>query len=121
MSDYLTPYATLLICAILSCGIALALLILPFLLATRRPDAEKLSAYECGFPSFKQPRQHFSIHYYLIAILFIVFDLEFALLVPWTLTKEPWKGVPFWVAFTFIVILAIGFLYEWKKGALEWE
>lgn len=106
-------------------GIGIAFGILPLvmgkLLSVSRPDAAKLSQYECGFPAFGDARLPFDVRYYLVAILFIIFDLETAFLVPWAvvLKKIGWFG--FWSMAIFIGLLLVGFIYEWKKGALEWE
>ncbi len=110
-------------------GIALALsslfVFLPMgvsrLTGTHNPDAEKLSEYECGFPAFEDPREPFDVRFYLVAILFIVFDLEAAFLFPWAVSLE-FTGWPGWITMmVFLAELAIGLAYAWKKGALEWE
>ena len=94
---------------------------LGFLFGPRRPDSEKLSAYECGFEAFSDSRMKFDVRYYLVAILFIVFDLEIAVLFPWAVVLQS-IGVPGLVAMgIFLFILVVGFIYEWKKGALEWD
>ena len=92
-----------------------------WLISLKRPDPEKLSPYECGFPAFDDARLPFDVRYYLVAILFIIFDLETAFLFPWAvvLHKIGWMG--FWAMMLFLGLLVIGFIYEWKKGALEWE
>ncbi len=91
------------------------------LLAPHRPNAEKLSPYECGFEAFEDSRMKFVVRYYLVAILFIVFDLEIAFLFPWAVVLDQ-VGVEAFVAmFLFLAILVVGFIYEWKKGALEWD
>jgi len=90
-------------------------------LAPHRPYAEKLSPYECGFEAFEDARMQFDVRYYLIAILFILFDLEIAFLFPWAVTLNEIGGFGFWSMMIFLAILVIGFVYEWKKGALEWE
>jgi len=92
-----------------------------FVLGTRRPDDEKLSPYECGFEAFEDARMKFDVRYYLVAILFIIFDLEIAFLFPWAVVLEKIGMVGFWAMVVFLGILVIGFIYEWKKGALEWE
>lgn len=91
------------------------------LLGTNRPDAEKLSPYECGFEAFEDARMKFDVRYYLIAILFILFDLEIAFLFPWAIVLQDIGGFGFWAMMIFLAILVVGFAYEWKKGALEWE
>ena len=101
--------------------IAAGLLASSFLSAYRNPDPEKLSAYECGFNAFDDARMRFDVRFYLVAILFIIFDLEVAFLFPWAITfgKLGWFG--FWSMVSFLAVLTIGFVYEWKKGALEWD
>jgi NADH-quinone oxidoreductase subunit A len=90
-------------------------------LAPHRPDSEKLSPYECGFEAFEDARMKFDVRYYLVAILVILFDLEIAFLFPWAVTLSEIGAFGFWSMMIFLVILVIGFVYEWKKGALEWE
>ena len=91
------------------------------LLAPHRPDAEKLSPYECGFEAFEDARMKFDVRYYLVAILFILFDLEIAFLFPWAVTLNDIGSFGFWSMMIFLLILVVGFIYEWMKGALEWE
>jgi NADH-quinone oxidoreductase subunit A len=91
------------------------------LLGPRRPYAEKLSAYECGFAAFEDARIQFDVRYYLVAILFILFDLEIAFLFPWAIANRAVGLVGFWTVMVFLAILAVGFVYEWKQGALDWE
>ncbi len=97
------------------------LLSLGLLLAPNRPDSEKLSPYECGFEAFEDARMKFDVRYYLVAILFILFDLEIAFLFPWAVTLGEIGTFGFVSMMIFLAILVIGFVYEWKKGALEWE
>ena len=94
---------------------------LGFLLGPHRPDSEKLSPYECGFEAFEDSRMKFDVRYYLVAILFIIFDLEIAFLFPWAVVLEQIGMVGFLAMVLFLAILVVGFIYEWKKGALEWE
>jgi NADH-quinone oxidoreductase subunit A len=94
---------------------------LPFLVAKQQPDAEKLSAYECGFEPFDDARRKFDVRFYLVAILFIIFDLEVAFLFPWAVTLGRIGLLGFWSMVAFLGVLTVGFIYEWKKGALEWE
>ncbi|MCG6896525.1 MAG: NADH-quinone oxidoreductase subunit A [Thiocapsa sp.] len=96
-------------------------LVLGYLLGPRRPDAEKDSPYECGFEAFESARLKFDVRYYLVAILFIIFDLEIAFLFPWAVVLDELGMFAFWAMFIFLGILVVGFVYEWKKGALEWE
>ncbi len=97
------------------------MLIMGFMLGPRRPDADKLSPYECGFEAFEDARMKFDVRYYLLAILFIVFDLEIAFLFPWAVALEDIGSFGFWAMMIFLFDLVIGFVYAWKKGALEWE
>ena len=92
-----------------------------WLLAPNRPDAEKLSPYECGFEAFEDARMKFDVRYYLVAILFILFDLEIAFLFPWAVALREIGPSGFWAMMIFLGILVVGFVYEWKKGALNWE
>ncbi len=94
---------------------------LGFVLGTRHPDSEKLSPYECGFEAFEDARMKFDVRFYLVAILFIIFDLEIAFLFPWAVVLDQIGMVGFLAMMVFLGILVIGFVYEWKKGALEWE
>ncbi len=91
------------------------------LLGVHRPDSEKLSPYECGFEAFEDARMKFDVRYYLVAILFILFDLEIAFLFPWAIVLREIGPFGFWAMVVFLAILVVGFVYEWKKGALEWE
>ena len=101
--------------------IGLALLVSPFLVAFSRPDPEKLSAYECGFNAFDDARMKFDVRFYLVSILFIIFDLEVAFLFPWSVSFHEIGMLGFWSMMVFLGVLTIGFIYEWKKGALEWD
>jgi len=102
-------------------GIAAALMIAPFIVAYRQPDPEKMSAYECGFNAFDDARMKFDVRFYLVAILFIIFDLEVAFLFPWAITFGQLGLFGFWSMMVFLAVLTIGFIYEWRKGALEWD
>ena len=97
------------------------MLAIPFIIAPQKPDAEKISAYECGFEAFGDARSKFDVRFYLVAILFIIFDLEVAFLFPWAITLGDIGLLGFWSMMLFLLTLTIGFIYEWKKGALEWE
>ena len=101
--------------------IGLGLLAAPFVVAYKNPDPEKLSAYECGFNAFDDARMRFDIRFYLVAILFIIFDLEVAFLFPWAVSFGSLGWFGFWSMILFLTVLTIGFVYEWKKGALEWD
>jgi NADH-quinone oxidoreductase subunit A len=101
--------------------IGLALLVAPFIVAYKNPDPEKLSAYECGFNAFDDARMRFDVRFYLVAILFIIFDLEVAFLFPWAVSFGSLGWFGFWSMIIVLAVLTIGFVYEWKKGALEWD
>lgn len=117
----LENYLPILVFIILGALFGAGPIIISMLAAPRNPDAEKLSSYECGFEPFEDSRLKFDVRFYLVAILFIIFDLEIAFLFPWAvvLTEIGWFG--FAAMVVFLAILVIGFIYEWKKGALEWE
>lgn len=121
MSELLYSYLPLAIFIAVSLLIAGALLVLPYIVAYRSPDPEKLSAYECGFNSFDDARMKFDIRFYLVSILFIIFDLEVAFLFPWAVSFGAIGMLGFWSMMVFLAVLTIGFIYEWKKGALEWN
>ena len=121
MNDLLVAYLPLVIFIGVSLAIAAALLVAPFLVAYKSPDPEKLSAYECGFNAFDDARMKFDVRFYLVAILFIIFDLEVAFLFPWAITFGDLGWFGFWSMMIFLGVLTIGFVYEWKKGALEWD
>ena len=114
-------YLPILIFMGLATVLALVMAGIPLLVAPRRPDSEKLSAYECGFEAFDDSRGRFDVRFYLVAILFIIFDLEVAFLFPWAVSLREVGLFGFWSMMIFLTILTVGFLYEWKKGALEWE
>ncbi|HMO29279.1 NADH-quinone oxidoreductase subunit A [Enterovirga sp.] len=121
MTDLITAYLPLVIFIGVSLVIAGALLVLPFILAYKSPDPEKLSAYECGFNAFDDARMKFDVRFYLVAILFIIFDLEVAFLFPWSITFGDLGWYGYWSMMIFLGVLTVGFVYEWKKGALEWD
>ena len=121
MTDLLQSYLPLVIFFAVALVIGLALLIAPFLVAPNNPDPEKVAAYECGFPAFDDARMKFDVRFYLVAILFIIFDLEVAFLFPWAITLGSLGVFGFWSMVVFLAVLTVGFIYEWKKGALEWE
>ena len=114
-------YLPLVIFVAISLVIGLALLVAPFLVAFKQPDTEKLSAYECGFNAFDDARMTFDVRFYLVSILFIIFDLEVTFLFPWAIVFGQLGAYGFWSMMVFLGVLTIGFIYEWKKGALEWE
>jgi len=119
--DLLNAYLPVLIFMAVAAVIAGALLVIPFIVAYRAPDTEKLSAYECGFNAFDDARMKFNVRFYLVAILFILFDLEIAFLFPWAVSFGRIGLFGFWSMMMFLVLLTAGFVYEWKKGALEWD
>jgi NADH-quinone oxidoreductase subunit A len=102
-------------------GLTIVMVVASYVVAPQRPDSEKVSAYECGFEAFDDARSKFDVRFYLVAILFIVFDLEVAFLFPWAVALGDIGLFGFWSMMVFLAILTIGFVYEWKKGALEWE
>ena len=117
LKDYLPIILFLVIALVLSSGFIL----INFLLSPNNPDPEKLSAYECGFEPFNDSRMEFDVRFYLVAILFIIFDLEIAFLFPWAISLGAIGVFGFISMMIFLFILTIGFIYEWKKGALDWE
>jgi NADH-quinone oxidoreductase subunit A len=121
MTELLSAYLPLVIFFGVAFVIAAGLLIAPFLVAYRQPDPEKLSAYECGFKAFDDARMRFDVRYYLVAILFIIFDLEVSFLFPWAVAFDKLGAFGFWSMMVFLAVLTVGFIYEWKKGALEWD
>ena len=121
MSPLLAEYLPIVIFMGVAALIGLALMVAPFLIAYRNPDPEKVSAYECGFNAFDDARMKFDVRFYLVSILFIIFDLEVAFLFPWAAAFKDVGVFGFWSMMVFLGILTIGFIYEWKKGALEWD
>jgi NADH-quinone oxidoreductase subunit A len=121
MSEILAAYLPLVVFVGVAGGIGLALMVAPFLVAYRQPDPEKLSAYECGFNAFDDARMKFDVRFYLVAILFIIFDLEVSFLFPWAVAFGKLGLFGFWSMMVFLAVLTVGFIYEWKKGALEWD
>ena len=119
MSALLQDYLPLVI--FIAVAIGLALMVAPFLIAYKSPDSEKLSAYECGFNAFDDARMKFDVRFYLVSILFIIFDLEVAFLFPWAAAFKDVGVYGFWSMMVFLGVLTIGFIYEWRKGALEWD
>jgi len=117
----LGEYLPILLFLVVSTGLGVALLIIGWLLGPKRPESEKLSPYECGFEAFEDARARFDVRYYLVAILFIIFDLEIAFLFPWAVVFKQIGWASIAAMSVFLGILVIGFIYEWKKGALEWE
>ncbi len=121
MDSLLSEYLPIFIFIGVAVGLAAVMVIASMIIATQRPDSEKVSAYECGFEAFNDSRGQFDVRFYLVAILFIIFDLEVAFLFPWAVSLGGIGLFGFWSMMIFLGILTIGFIYEWKKGALEWE
>jgi NADH-quinone oxidoreductase subunit A len=121
MQPVLFGYLPILVFLVIAGGIALAMVGGSLLVAHQKPYAEKLSAYECGFEAFDDARRRFDVRYYLVAILFIIFDLEVAFLFPWAVALKGIGAFGFWSMIAFLGVLTVGFIYEWCKGALEWE
>ena len=117
----MVEYVSVFIYFIIGLALALIILGLSFVFATRKADPEKISAYECGFDPFDDARSRFDVQFYLVAILFIIFDLEVTFLFPWALTINKVGFFGFWSMMVFLAILTIGFVYEWRKGALDWS
>jgi len=121
MDSLLAEYFPILVFLVIAGGIAVAMITASYILARQRPDSEKLSPYECGFDPFEDARMRFDVRYYLVAILFIIFDLEVAFLFPWAVSLGDIGIFGFWSMIAFLGVLTVGFAYEWRKGALEWE
>ena len=117
----LAEYFPILLFILVGVGVGVAPIVLGKLLGPNKPDPEKLSPYECGFEAFEDARMKFDVRYYLVAILFILFDLEIAFLFPWAVALKQIGPAGFWAMMVFLGILVVGFVYEWKKGALDWE
>ena len=120
-SELLINYLPILVFLVIAGGMSIAMIAGSLLAGIRKPDSEKLSAYECGFDAFSNARSKFDVRYYLVTLLFIIFDLEIAFLFPWAVTLGKIGMFGFWSMMGFLGILTVGFIYEWKKGALEWE
>ena len=121
LSDFLKDYLPIIIFLIIALALSCAFVVINFILSPKKPDPEKLSAYECGFEPFEDSRLEFDVRFYLVAILFIIFDLEIAFLFPWAISLGNIGLLGFLSMMIFLFILTIGFIYEWKKGALDWE
>lgn len=121
MEFVLTEYLPILLFLAIAIGLAVVVIAIPYFVALKKPDAEKLSSYECGFTPFSDARGQFDVRFYLVAILFIIFDLEIAFLFPWAISLGNIGMLGFWSMMAFLGVLTVGFIYEWKKGALEWE
>ena len=121
LTDFLRDYLSIIIFLFIALGLSVGFIVLNFLFSPKNPDPEKLSAYECGFEAFGDSRMEFDVRFYLVAILFIIFDLEIAFLFPWAISLGNLGPLGFWSMMVFLSILTIGFIYEWKKGALDWD
>jgi NADH-quinone oxidoreductase subunit A len=119
--EFLKDYLPIILFLIIALGLSLAFVAINYIAAPSKPDPEKLSAYECGFEPFNDSRMEFDVRFYLVAILFIIFDLEIAFLFPWAVSLGNIGLFGFWSMIFFLLVLTFGFIYEWKKGALEWE
>lgn len=121
MTELLLDYLPIAIFMGVALMIGLTLLAAPFFVAVSNPDPEKVSTYECGFKAFDDARMQFDVRFYLVALLFIIFDLEIAFLFPWAVAFKEVGAFGFWSVMVFLGVLTIGFIYEWRKGALEWN
>ena len=121
LADFLNDYLSIIIFLFLALSLSVGFILLNYFFSPKNPDPEKLSAYECGFEAFTDSRMKFDVRFYLVAILFIIFDLEIAFLFPWAISLGNIGILGFTSMMIFLFILTIGFIYEWKKGALDWE
>ena len=121
VSDLLKEYLPIILFIVIAFGLSVSFILVNFIFSPKNPDPEKLSAYECGFEPFDDSRMEFDVRFYLVAILFIIFDLEIAFLFPWAISLGNIGILGFTSMMIFLFILTIGFIYEWKKGALDWE
>ena len=119
--NFLAEYLSIILFLFIALALSIGFILVNFLASPNNPDPEKLSAYECGFEAFDDSRMEFDVRFYLVAILFIIFDLEIAFLFPWAISLGNIGALGFWSMIIFLSVLTIGFIYEWKKGALEWE
>ena len=120
-SDLINEYLPILLFIAIAVALASIIVLASYVLGEQRPDSEKVSAYECGFEAFDDARSRFDVRFYLVSLLFIIFDLEVAFLFPWAVSLGSIGLFGFWSMMIFLTILTIGFVYEWRKGALEWE
>ena len=121
ITEFLKEYLSIVIFLFIALGISIGFIFLNYLFSPKKPDPEKLSAYECGFDAFSDSRMEFDVRFYLVAILFIIFDLEIAFLFPWAISLGSLGALGFWSMMIFLFVLTVGFVYEWKKGALDWD
>jgi NADH-quinone oxidoreductase subunit A len=125
--NYLDPtfinsqYLPILLFLIIAIGLSIVIILIPFVINKMRPDSQKNSPYECGFEGEGPVRNEFKVQFYLVAILFIIFDLEVAFLFPWAVALREIGTIGFWSMMVFLIVLTIGFIYEWKRGALDWK
>ena len=119
--ELLINYLPIVFFIVIACGMSLVMVTMSLIAGRQRPDDEKNAAYECGFDAFDDARSRFDVRFYLVAILFIIFDLEIAFLFPWAISLGEIGIFGFWSMMTFLGVLTVGFIYEWNKGALEWE
>ena len=119
--NFLTEYLSIILFLFIALALSIGFIVINYLAAPSNPDPEKLSAYECGFEPFQDSRMEFDVRFYLVAILFIIFDLEIAFLFPWAISLGNIGILGFSSMMIFLFILTVGFMYEWKKGALDWE
>ena len=121
LNIFLKDYLSILIFLFIALTLSIGFIFLNYIFAPRNPDPEKLSAYECGFEAFNDSRMEFDIRFYLVAILFIIFDLEIAFLFPWAISLGNLGILGYWSMMVFLFVLSVGFIYKWKKGALDWD
>ena len=121
LTEFLKDYLSIMLFLIIALSLSTGFILVNFLFSPKNPDPEKLSAYECGFEPFNDSRMEFDVRFYLVAILFIIFDLEIAFLFPWAVSLGNIGILGFFSMMIFLLILTVGFIYEWKKGALDWE
>ena len=119
--NFLTEYLSIIIFLFIALFLSIGFILVNFLASPSNPDPEKLSAYECGFEPFNDSRMELDVRFYLVAILFIIFDLEIIFLIPWAVSLGEIGWLGFWSMMFFLLVLTIGFIYEWKKGALDWN
>ena len=119
--SFLLDYLPILVFLFIAGGLSLIMVVASLIVGKQNPDSDKLAAYECGFDAFDDARHKFDVRFYLVAILFIIFDLEIAFLFPWAVSLGTIGLFGFWSMMIFLAVLTVGFIYEWNKGALEWE
>ena len=121
IAELLTDYFSIILFLIIAIILSFGFIVVNFMFSPKKPDPEKLSAYECGFEAFSDSRMEFDVRFYLVAILFIIFDLEIAFLFHWAISLGNLGSLGFWSMMIFLFVLTVGFIYEWKKGALDWD